>query len=147
MNAFPIVIGAVLLGVLAMAGCISAPVPDSLRCPPFERPPLPLDAMPGLGSCAGSAVVAAWIHELRESIIDEWHPPHQAWAMREVRAVFVLARDGSVRDSCIQSGDDREAALAVLDALQAHRLERPPPLEAACVIGIRLQATFKVLRP
>lgn len=144
MKAGRIAIGACAL--LVMAGCASAPIPPSLLCPAFERPPLPLDAMPGLGSCAGSAAVAPWILELRQSILEEWHPPRWTPATEEVRAVFVLARDGSVRDACIQSADDRGAVNAVLDALRAHRLERPPPPEAACMIGIRLQGTFKVTR-
>ena len=132
---------------LVMAGCALAPVPPSLLCPTFERAPLPLDAMPGLGSCAGSAAVAPWILELRESIIEQWHPPRWTPATEEVRVVFVLTRDGSVRDACIQSADDRRAVNAVLDALHAYRLERPPPPEAACLVGIRLQGTFKVTRP
>ncbi|MBW2241499.1 MAG: hypothetical protein JRH01_05890 [Deltaproteobacteria bacterium] len=135
------------LALQALVGCAAPPIPPSLMCPAFERPPLQLDAMPGVGSCVGSPAVEPWIRDLRRSIRSEWHPPENAWAMEEVRAVFVLARDGSVRDSCIRSGRDVAAVGAVLHALHAHRLERPPPPEVACLIGIRLQATFKVLGP
>ncbi|MCP3985284.1 MAG: TonB C-terminal domain-containing protein [bacterium] len=135
-----------LIAMQGMVGCMTAPIPSSMVCPTFERPPLPLDAMPGVGSCAGSSAAAAWVDELRRSISKEWHPPRGASAMGEVQAVFVLARDGSVRDSCIQSGQDRAAVTAVVEALHAHRLERPPPPEAACLIGIRLLAKFKVTR-
>lgn len=128
----------------ALVGCASPPIPPALMCPAFERQPLQLDAMPGVGSCARSPVVESWIQGLRQSILSEWKPPADTWAMEEVRAVFVLARDGSVRDSCILSGPNRKAAEAVLQALHAHRFEHPPPREAACLIGVRLQVEFEV---
>ncbi|MCP5055652.1 MAG: hypothetical protein GY937_02885 [bacterium] len=137
---------AVFLVLPALVGCASPSIPSELMCPAFERPPLQLDAMPGVGSCAGSPAVEPWIQDLRESVLNEWEPPDDAWTMEEVRAVFVLARDGSVRDSCVLSGPNRESVESVLQALDAHRFERRPPPEAACLIGVRLQGAFKVKR-
>ena len=134
------------LALLALVGCASASIPSELMCPAFERPPLQLDAMPGVGSCAGSPAVESWIQDLRQSVLNQWEPPDAAWTMDEVRAVFVLARDGSVRDSCILSGPNQKVVESVLHALHAHRFEHPPPPEAACLIGVRLQGAFTVKR-